>query len=660
MVTADKDGRHRVEGMGTNAEVLDVAVIADDQYCPAPVIPGVEQAGYHAIEPLESLDGCVHVLPVARQVSRPMLEQRQCMGQSEAGQTNAGLIEGQNWRVRHVEPVAPAFAGEIRADGPARDQVGMGSEAEPRHAGREGDSGQKPAPAGDGLKKAGRKGIQERSAAVSGQDTGKEVAVAQRSRDLGCGLGAIVGTDLGSDVAPGQEAGLTSSTLWPAGDVQASISRGKRGKPAVDGPAGTEVPAAAEEPIERRESGAQKGVVIGIIVAEPDPVEKKKEDMRANHEPIIPAGSRRCHGGVTLYTWIMRTDEFDYNLPPERIAQQPVEPRDSAKLMVLHRATGRIEHRVFREIGGYLRPGDLLVLNDTRVIPARLYARKARTGGRVEILLLEPVDPQTWWALVGGRRVRVGTRLEIGGAEGDEAQGVKAVVREAGPDGQRLVEFGRPVPDWIEALGHVPLPPYIHGYTGDPERYQTVYARREGSVAAPTAGLHFTPELLLALRDQGARLASVTLRIGLDTFKPISETEITAHRMHSEWAELTLQTARQINETKLAGGRVVAAGTTAVRTLETAALRANPKECEEGTCTWNTVSAFTGPTDLYITPGYRFRAVDALLTNFHLPRSTLIVLVSAFAGVEMIRRAYQEAMEHDYRFYSFGDAMLIV
>jgi S-adenosylmethionine:tRNA ribosyltransferase-isomerase len=356
----------------------------------------------------------------------------------------------------------------------------------------------------------------------------------------------------------------------------------------------------------------------------------------------------------------MRTEEFDYELAPERIAQEPVEPRDSAKLMVLDRVTGAIEHRIFRDIGDYLRPGDLLVLNDTRVIPARLYGHKAGTGGRVEILLLEPVEPRTWWTLVGGRRVREGTRLEIEGAEEDTTAGVEAVVREAGEDGQRLVEFNRPVRDWIEALGHTPLPPYIHGYTGDPERYQTVYARREGSVAAPTAGLHFTPELLLALRDQGVGITYVTLRIGLDTFKPIGEEEITAHPMHSEWAELSPTTARQINETKLAGGRVVAAGTTAVRTLETAALRANPEDCDDGACGWNTVSAFAGPTDLYITPGYRFRAVDVLLTNFHLPRSTLIVLVSAFAGLETIRRAYQAAIEHDYRFYSFGDAMLIL
>jgi S-adenosylmethionine:tRNA ribosyltransferase-isomerase len=356
----------------------------------------------------------------------------------------------------------------------------------------------------------------------------------------------------------------------------------------------------------------------------------------------------------------MRTDEFDYDLPAERIAQQPAEPRDSAKLMVLDRATGAIEHRIFREIGEYLRPGDVLVLNDTRVIPARLYARKARTGGRVEILLLEPVSPEAWWALVGGRRVREGTRLEIAGEADEEPTGIKAVVREAGPDGQRLVEFDRPVRGWLMALGHVPLPPYIHGYTGDPERYQTVYARREGSVAAPTSGLHFTPELLLALREQGVGLATVTLRIGLDTFKPISEPEIAAHPMHSEWAELSAATARQINEAKLEGGRMVAVGTTVVRTLETAALRANPAACDEGACAWNTVGAFVGPTDLYITPGYRFRAVDVLLTNFHLPRSTLLVLVSAFAGLETIRRAYREAMEHDYRFYSFGDAMLIL
>lgn len=355
----------------------------------------------------------------------------------------------------------------------------------------------------------------------------------------------------------------------------------------------------------------------------------------------------------------MRTDQFDFELPPERIAQQPAEPRDSAKLMVLDRASGVIEHRIFNELGGYLRPGDLLVLNNTRVIPARLYARKRETGGRAELLLLEPVDPHTWWALVGGRKVRGGTQLEITNDEGQEPVVIQAVVRQAGPDGQRLVEFSQPVDDWIAALGHTPLPPYIRGYSGDPERYQTVFARREGSVAAPTAGLHFTPELLLTLRDQGIRSAEVTLRVGLGTFKPISAAQITAHPMHSEWAELSATTARQVNETRLAGGRVVAVGTTAVRTLETAAQRANPDGCEDGACSWNTVNAFTGPTDLFITPGYHFRATDVLLTNFHLPRSTLIVLVSAFAGVETIRQAYQVAIEQDYRFYSFGDAMLI-
>ena len=356
----------------------------------------------------------------------------------------------------------------------------------------------------------------------------------------------------------------------------------------------------------------------------------------------------------------MLTDEFDYELPPDRIAQRPADPRDSARLMVLDRAHDTIEHRIFYQIGDYLRPGDLLVLNDTRVIPARLYARKAGTDGRVEILLLEPVNPQTWWALVGGRRVRAGTRLEIAGDSGPEPPVVEAVVCQAGPDGQRLVEFSRPVSDWIMALGHTPLPPYIHGYSGDPERYQTVYARREGSVAAPTAGLHFTPGLLLALRDRGIQSAYVTLRIGLDTFKPISAPEVTAHCMHSEWAELNTTTARQINETRLAGGRVVAVGTTAVRTLEAAALRANSDDCRADACAWNTVSSLAGYTDLYITPGHRFRVVDALLTNFHLPRSTLIVLVSAFAGLEPIRRAYQIAIAEDYRFYSFGDAMLIV
>ncbi len=355
----------------------------------------------------------------------------------------------------------------------------------------------------------------------------------------------------------------------------------------------------------------------------------------------------------------MKTSDFDYHLPRELIAQTPAEPRDSSRLMVLDRATGRIEHRIFHEIVNYFLPGDLLVLNNSRVVPARLFARKAGTGGRVELLLLEQQSPARWRALVGGRRVREGTRLDVVNPAGEPTD-IQVTVEETGMEGQRTIRFSRPTGEWLPLVGQMPLPPYIQHYTGDPERYQTVYARPEGSAAAPTAGLHFTPELLLALRNQGVQLAYATLRIGLDTFKPIDETDIHAHTIHTEWAQLTPETARQINKTKLAGRRVIAVGTTAVRTLETAALRANPAGCSGDECGWATVAAFEGPTDLFITPGFQFRAVDALITNFHLPRSTLIVLVSAFAGLEQTKVAYTAAIDLRYRFYSFGDAMLIL
>jgi S-adenosylmethionine:tRNA ribosyltransferase-isomerase len=355
----------------------------------------------------------------------------------------------------------------------------------------------------------------------------------------------------------------------------------------------------------------------------------------------------------------VRTAEFDYYLPPERIAQEPVEPRDAARLMILDRASGEIEHRVFREVGEYLRPGDLLVFNDTRVFPARLYARKAKSGGQVEILLLEEIRPGSWNGLVRGHRVRVGTVMELQDRSNRPA-GVQATITQIGSEGQRTIEFSYPPAEWLKHLGYLPLPPYIRDYSGDPERYQTIFARQEESAAAPTAGLHFTAELLLRLRTMGVKQAYLTLRIGLDTFKPIESAEITGHTIHTEWARLTPETARQINETRLAGGRIVAVGTTSVRTLETAALRQNPEPRATQGCSWSTVTAFEGPTDLYITPGHRFQVVDALITNFHLPRSTLLVLVSAFAGRDTIRRAYAEAIEQDYRFYSFGDAMLIL
>ncbi len=340
---------------------------------------------------------------------------------------------------------------------------------------------------------------------------------------------------------------------------------------------------------------------------------------------------------------MMKTTEFDYYLPPELIAQTPVEPRDSSRLMVVHRATGAIEHRIFREIVDYIRPGDILVANQSRVLPARLFGRKIPTGGQVEILLLSRKGERLWEALVKGKKVKEGVKIQAG--EGEEAViGVVVGVTEAG---SRLIEFERPIEPILPKIGVIPLPPYIRSQLADPERYQTIFAREEGSVAAPTAGLHFTPELMRRIEEKGARFLFVTLHIGLDTFKPIKEESIEEHKMHSEYCELSEDVAEEINRAKSEGRRIIAIGTTSVRVLETAA-------SESG------VRPFRGYTDLFIYPGYRFKVVDALITNFHLPRSTLIVLVSAFAGKDLIMRAYQEAVRLRYRFYSFGDAMLIL
>ena len=354
---------------------------------------------------------------------------------------------------------------------------------------------------------------------------------------------------------------------------------------------------------------------------------------------------------------MLRLSDFEYELPPEFIAQSPLEPRDSSRLMVLDRASGAIRHAVFRDIGEYLVPGDLLVFNDTRVIPARLYAHKEGTGGRVEILLLRRLELQTWEALVGGKRVRPGTQLVLaGGIEDlsgqptpDRSERVQVeVIRDLG-ESRRVVRFSQPITPRLAALGSTPLPPYIHQTLRDPERYQTVYARDPGSAAAPTAGLHFTPGLIAGLRAAGVETAFVTLHVGLDTFAPITEGDVEAHAIHSEWICVPEETAHAVREARARGGRVVAVGTTSVRALETAAGAGRGE-----------IAAYEGDTRLYITPGYSFRAVDALITNFHLPHSTLLVMVSAFAGRERILAAYAEAKRERYRFYSFGDAMLIM
>jgi S-adenosylmethionine:tRNA ribosyltransferase-isomerase len=342
----------------------------------------------------------------------------------------------------------------------------------------------------------------------------------------------------------------------------------------------------------------------------------------------------------------MKTADFDYNLPSEYIAQTPLEPRDSSRLMILKRKNGTLEHATFRDIGRYLNPGDLLVLNQTRVIPARLFARKP-TGGCVEILLLRREDLLTWECLVGGKGLSAGKTVTI-------EDGPSAEVIEVFDGSRRRVRFAEPIEPYFPTVGNVPLPPYIHEKLANPERYQTVYARDPGSAAAPTAGLHFTPRLLDELQGRGVGLAYVTLHVGLDTFAPVTEDDPTEHQIHTEWCELPRAVANMINKTRQAGGRVIAVGTTSVRTLESAARQSSIVNRKLR------INSFTGDTNLYITPGYEFKLVDAMITNFHLPKSTLIMLVSAFAGRETILHAYEVAKREKYRFYSFGDAMLIL
>ena len=387
----------------------------------------------------------------------------------------------------------------------------------------------------------------------------------------------------------------------------------------------------------------------------------------------------------------MDVRQFDYHLPPELIAQTPIEPRHASRLLIVDRRTGQLSHRTFADIVDLLHPGDILIANDTRVIPARLYGRK-QSGGQVEILLLKQLDEVQWEALVGGKRLRPGVVVEITAGEqrrrGAEEQGSRGAREQGGRgageifpsaslfvtikkelgESRRLIEFSQPINDLLGEVGHTPLPPYIHTVLEDGERYQTVFSRIDGSAAAPTAGLHFTPEILLALRDKGVLLDYVTLHIGLDTFKPVTVEQVEEHAIHREYACLSATTAHRINQAKLAGGRLVAVGTTAVRTLETAALRSagvsgslkEASQLDPGLCPWKPVAAIDEETDLYIYPGFTFRAVDVMLTNFHLPKSTLLMLVSAFGGPELIRRAYEAAIAERYRFYSFGDAMLIV
>ena len=339
----------------------------------------------------------------------------------------------------------------------------------------------------------------------------------------------------------------------------------------------------------------------------------------------------------------MKLSDFMYDLPEERIAQTPVEPRDHSRLMVIHRDTDEIEHRHFYDVIDYLNPGDVLVVNDTRVIPARLYGERP-TGGACEVLLLKQLAPKRWETLVKpGKKLKPGAEIVFGDGR------LCGRVLETTDVGGRIVEFEceGTFEAALDALGEMPLPPYIHEQLEDRERYQTVYARHEGSAAAPTAGLHFTPELLDRIREKGIDVVPVLLHVGLGTFRPVKVENIEEHQMHSEHFEVTEDAARRVNAARERGGRVIAVGTTSVRTLESAA--------ENGK-----LVAKRGEKSILIRPGYRYQMVDALITNFHLPGSTLMMLVSALYDREKILSAYETAVKENYRFFSFGDAMLIL
>ncbi len=341
---------------------------------------------------------------------------------------------------------------------------------------------------------------------------------------------------------------------------------------------------------------------------------------------------------------MMKTSDFYYDLPKELIAQDPLADRSSSRLLVLDRRDGRIEHRVFTDITDYLRPGDCLVLNDTKVIPARLIGNKEDTGAEVEVFLLKRRDEGVWETLVRpGKKLRCGAVVSFGNDL------LKCEIIEVLPDGNRLVRFiyDGIFEEILDRLGQMPLPPYITHKLEDKNRYQTVYARYEGSAAAPTAGLHFTEGLLDKIRDKGINICFVTLHVGLGTFRPVKVEDISEHHMHSEWYEIKKETADTINRTKEAGGRIICVGTTSCRTIESAS-------DENGI-----VQPGSKETDIFIYPGYRFKVLDCLITNFHLPESTLLMLVSALAGRENILNAYRCAIEERYRFFSFGDAMFI-
>lgn len=340
----------------------------------------------------------------------------------------------------------------------------------------------------------------------------------------------------------------------------------------------------------------------------------------------------------------MNTSDFYYDLPEELIAQTPAEPRDSSRLLVYHRRDGAVEHKIFRDVIDFLTPGDALVVNDTRVIPARLYGKKQSTGREVEFLLLNQLSKDTWEVIMRpGKKLRIGDRVEF-------AEDLQAEILEKKEDGVTSVKFyfeGLFEP-LLERYGNMPLPPYITQRLEDRQRYQTVYAKENGSAAAPTAGLHFTPELMEKIRQKGVDIIPILLHVGLGTFRPVKVDNVENHKMHSEYYSISADSARRINETRRRGGRIIAVGTTSVRTLESVA-------DEDGS-----IKEQSGNTEIFIYPGYRFKCVDALITNFHLPESTLLMLISAFMGKEQALGLYRLAVQERYRFFSFGDAMLIL
>ncbi|EHR4814248.1 MAG: tRNA preQ1(34) S-adenosylmethionine ribosyltransferase-isomerase QueA [Enterococcus faecalis] len=342
---------------------------------------------------------------------------------------------------------------------------------------------------------------------------------------------------------------------------------------------------------------------------------------------------------------MLSTEDFDFDLPEELIAQTPLKDRASSRLLVVNKETGDMEDKHFHDILDELQPGDALVMNNTRVLPARLYGEKPETGGHLEVLLLTNTEGDTWETLIKpAKRAKVGTEIQFGDGR------LKAVVKEELEHGGRIIEFKYDgiFLEILESLGEMPLPPYIKERLDDPDRYQTVYAEENGSAAAPTAGLHFTKELLEEIKAKGVHLVYLTLHVGLGTFRPVSVNNIEEHHMHSEFYRLTEEAAKQLNEVRQAGGRIVAVGTTSIRTLETIGTKFNGE-----------IQADSGWTDIFITPGYQFKVVEAFSTNFHLPKSTLVMLVSAFAGKDLTLAAYQHAIEEKYRFFSFGDAMFI-